>query len=464
MQVGEGRVAGAEVVQRQFQAQLLELGDEAAGLVAAFDQQGLGQFQDELLGGQAAVVQGLAHRVDQIAALGLGGRDVDGHLEGRQAFVQPGAGLTAGFVQGPGADLGNEPAALGNGHEMFGQDEAEFAMMPADERFDAGDLQGATADLGLIEKAQLLVTDGVAQVVLQRQCIQARLFLGGVEILDAMAAATLGQGHGLLGMAGELGVIGGVVGEDGHAHAGRDEEFLALDVQGQAQDPMQFFQTGGVLGIAGTAGQQGHEAVGAGARQPGAGGAEAAAAFRAGVAADQIVQPLADGFQEGIANGMAQTIVELPETVQVQQHERAGAGRGAQHRLQPAHEAGVIGQAGQQVLTQQTVPIEFQPQALAQLQQQGGFIQGLDQHVGQVQGESLAPQEAGITRGEQDDGQALPGRVLELLAQPVQAGIFGPIQMHEQQRRCALTLDDFLGFARILNDAERAQPMGIQQP
>ena len=394
---------------------MLELGDEAAGLIAAFDQQGLGQFQDELLGGQAAVVQGLAHGIDQVAALGLGGRDVDGHLEGRQAFVQPGAGLPAGFVQGPGADLGNESAALGDGHEVFGQDEAKFAVMPADEGFDTGDLQGATADLGLIEKAQLLVTDGVAQVVLQRQCIQARLFLGGIEILDAMTAATLGQGHGLLGMAGELGVVGGVVREHGHAHAGRDEELLALDVQRQAQDPLQLVHAGRVLGVTGAAGQQGHEAVGASTRQPGAGGAKAAATLGAGVAADQIVQPLADGFQEGIANGVTQTVVELPEAIQVQQHERAGAGRGTQHGFQSAHEAGVVGQAGQQVLTQQTIPIDPQSQALAQLQQQGGFVQGLDQHVGQVQGQGLPPQGAGISSREQDDGQALPGGVLELL-------------------------------------------------
>ena len=212
---------------------------------------------------------------------------------------------------------------------MFGQDEAEFAVMPADESFDAGDLQGAAADLGLIEEPQLLVTDGMPQVVFQRQCVQLGLFLGGIEILDAMAATPLGQGHGLLGMAGELGVVGGVVGEDGHAHAGRDEELLSLDVQRQAQYPLQLFQAGGVLGVTGATGQQRHEAVSAGTRQPGAGGAEAAAALGAGVAADQIVQSLTDGFQEGIANGMAQTIVELPETIQVEQHERAGAGRGA---------------------------------------------------------------------------------------------------------------------------------------
>ena len=279
-----------------------------------------------------------------------------------------------------------------------------------------------------------------------------------------MTAATLGQRHGLFGMAGELGVVGGVVREDGHAHAGRDEEFLALDVQRQAQDPLQLVHAGRVLGVTGAAGQQGHEAVGAGACQPGAGGAKAAAAFGAGVAADQIVQSLADGFQEGIANGVAQTIVELPEAVQVQQHERAGAGRGTQHGFQPAHEAGVIGQAGQEVLTQQTIPIDPQSQALAKLQQQGRFVQGLGQHVGQVQGQGLPPQGAGISSREQDDGQTLPGSVLELFAQPVQTGIFGPVQMHEQQRRCALTLDDLLGLTRMLNDAERAQSMGFQQP
>ena len=36
--------------------------------------------------------------------------------------------------------------------------------------------------------------------------------------------------------------------------------------------------------------------------------------------------------------------------------------------------------------------------------------------------------------------------------------------MHEQQGRCALTLDDLLGLTRMLNDAERAQSMGFQQP
>jgi len=36
--------------------------------------------------------------------------------------------------------------------------------------------------------------------------------------------------------------------------------------------------------------------------------------------------------------------------------------------------------------------------------------------------------------------------------------------MHEQQGRCALTLDDLLGLTRMLNDAERAQSMDFQQP
>ena len=42
-------------------------------MLAVFDQQGFGQFQREVFGGQAAVVEGLPDGGHQITPLGLGG-------------------------------------------------------------------------------------------------------------------------------------------------------------------------------------------------------------------------------------------------------------------------------------------------------------------------------------------------------------------------------------------------------
>ena len=345
---------------------------------------------------------------------------------------------------------------------MLGQDQSPVAVVPANEGLDAGDLEGPAADLGLIEELQLVVADGVAQVVLEGNGVDAHPLLRGVEILDAVAAAPLGHGQCLFGVPGELVVVATVVGKHGQADAGRDEQFPALDVQGQRQAALQFLQCLFVSRFTGAAGQQGHEAVGTGAGQPRAGGDGGTAPFGAGMVADHGIQPLADGLQEGITHAMPEAVVELAEAVEVQQHHGVGGGAGAQHHFQPAHEAAAVGQTRQQVLLEQPVTIDLEAQALAQLQVQGGFVEGLAQDVGQVQCQGFRPERVARARREHDDRQPLPGRRADGTTHPLQSLVIRTVYRQEQQRKCGLTVDEFVGLFQTVGHTQGAQMLGVQ--
>ena len=405
------------------------------------------------------MAQGLFDGGDQVAAQGLGGRDVDGDLQGRKAGVHPRAPLLAGGFQCPGADLRDLAGALGDGDEVFGQDQAAIAVVPADQGLDAGDLQALAADLGLVDQLQFVVPDGVAQVVFQGQRVDGAASLAGVEVFGAVPAATLGDGQGAFGAAGELVGIAGMIGKDGQADAGRDEQFLAFEVQGQGEAALQFLQAFVMGGLAGTPGQQCHEAVGAGAGQPGAGGEAGSASLRAGEAADECVEALADGLEKGVADAVAEAVVELPEAIEVEQHQGVGAGRDAQHHFQATHEAAAVAQSGQQVLLEQAVAVDAQAQAVPQLEDESGPIQRLEQDIGEVQAQGVLPEVVIGAGGQQDDRQVLPGGVLEPGGEPGEAGLVAGVQTDQHQGRRRAAADEVFGGLKVGGDLQFAQAL-----
>ena len=119
-QMRQAGVAGAEVVQRDLHPQGL---DPAQGLCDGRDiahQHALGHFDTQALRRQVRGQQGRLDLAHDVGVAKLVGREVHGHAHGRQSRLKPAHGLRASRVQDPGAQVHDEPGALGQGHGTAG--------------------------------------------------------------------------------------------------------------------------------------------------------------------------------------------------------------------------------------------------------------------------------------------------------------------------------------------------------
>ena len=105
-QVAERRVPGTEVVDRQLDADLPQLGQVGADPLAAAEQEGLGQLEEQRRRRQRRRVQGLPHAVDEprIAELAGGHVDRDVRAAGSSRLARLAAGAAARAATGPCRD------------------------------------------------------------------------------------------------------------------------------------------------------------------------------------------------------------------------------------------------------------------------------------------------------------------------------------------------------------------------
>src|SRR5829696_5719787 len=105
-EIGQGRVAGAEVVDGQVDAEGPQAAEALQHGLLVGGQDTLGDLQHQLVGVEAGGVQGAGHVLEQVGLLELAHRQVDAEervgLEGEAAL--PVAGGLAGGVQDPAAD------------------------------------------------------------------------------------------------------------------------------------------------------------------------------------------------------------------------------------------------------------------------------------------------------------------------------------------------------------------------
>ena len=163
--------------------------------------------------------------------------------------------------------------------------------------------------------------------------------LAGVE-LDAVAALGLGPVHGRVGVLHQGSDVLAVHREQADADAGADEEFLVVGDEGVAEAVQQFFRH--VLGVGALvqAGQQDDEFV-------------AALACDGVDIAQLFAQAPGDGFQQLVADRVAEAVVDVLEAVQVEEQHGAqllfflaflqGGG-------QARFEQQAVGQAGERVV------------------------------------------------------------------------------------------------------------------
>ena len=191
----------------------------------------------------------------------------------------------------------------------------------------------------LVVQLQFAARQRLAQVLGQRQMALRLLLQGGGEVAEAVAAQRLGLVHGLVGVLHQVAHFAAVVGEQRDADRGADEDSLALQFEGLAQQVEQLLRHRlGLLGLFERRQQHG-ELV--------------ATQARAGVTG---TQGAADAFggqlQQAVAGGVPQRVVDLLEQVEVEVEQRqpvAVALGVAQLLLQAVVEQATVGQAGQRI-------------------------------------------------------------------------------------------------------------------
>jgi hypothetical protein len=89
--------------------------------------------------------------------------DRDRHRS-RNARRRASALPAAGFAQHPASDRNDQAAFLGNRNETLRQHQAPFRMLPAQQRFDAGDALAFKVDLGLVMQRELAAFERPPQI------------------------------------------------------------------------------------------------------------------------------------------------------------------------------------------------------------------------------------------------------------------------------------------------------------
>ncbi len=184
-------------------------------------------------------------------------------------------------------------------------------MDPSHQCFESCDLS-VEADLRLVVQFHFACVEGPAEVTEEAQAIGGVAVALGLVHLHARAVP-LGLVHRHVRAAQQSLRVQGVVGEDGEAGAGLQDEREAVQVEGGAELRDQV--AGDALGAGGGVGdgEQDGELV-------------AAEAGGLGLLGQGLAQPVGDLEEQPVARQVAQGVVDRAEAVQVDQHEgRPGA-------------------------------------------------------------------------------------------------------------------------------------------
>ena len=338
-QIAEAGVAGAEVVHGDADTAAGEAADEIGGALDTGEGGGLGEFELQEAGAEAGAAERVLDFFEEGVAGKLDAGDVDGNLNGGARSALPEDGVGAGALHDIGAE-GNDKAALfGDGDEVHGRDGAEGGVGPAREGFEADDGVGGEIEFGLVVDADLAVLDGAAQFALEHHAFARGAAEAVAKLDDAVFAVALGGEHGAVGVAQELAAFGAVIGEDADADAGGDADGVVLDGKGVFED------------VEGTVG--GAVGVGHGLHVVKDEGELIAADAGEGVGlAEAGFEALGNLAEEGIADAVAEAVIDQLEAVEVDIEERdfavlaAALGEAVREAI---GEQAAIGQAGEVV-------------------------------------------------------------------------------------------------------------------
>ena len=332
-QVVERGIAGAEVVERQADAEIIELLHRRQRAVVVFEQQPLGDFHLEPLRRKPRLGERRDHLQGEAAIPELNRRQVDGDLDA----VRPSCRLAAGAVQGPFAERDDQAGLLGNRYEYRRRHRSAQRMGPAQQRLAGRHPAGAQVDQRLVIQMELLGAERFAQIELERAALLHRLLHVHGEETMAAAAAVFGRVQRHVGLLQELVGVNAVIRRHGDADRGADVHAMAVDFERFLQRARQAL--GEPLGVLAAlrAGLQHDELVAAEARDHIA-------------RLDDGAEPERDLLEQLVADRVAERVVDGFEPVEVDQVDGKvilAFVHGREHAADPLAELRPVGEAGE---------------------------------------------------------------------------------------------------------------------
>ncbi len=176
-----------------------------------------------------------ADGLDQAAATELQRREIDRHRRRRQPGRQPGRDLAAGGLEHPAADGHDQAAILGHRNEAGRRHLADFGIVPAQQRLEAGDAAAIDVELGLVGEAEFRAAQRLVQAILQQQVFAHLVVHRLVEEAIGVAAGRLGRVHRGIGPLQQGVEVLAVVRVEGDADAAARGDGVAVDEDGLGQ-------------------------------------------------------------------------------------------------------------------------------------------------------------------------------------------------------------------------------------
>ncbi len=287
----------------------------------------------------------------QAAVRELARRQVHGDGHRRQAERLPGDVLPADRVEHPFSDGHDQAGLFRDRDELHRRDRAQVRMAPAQQGLHAGDAAAPDVPLGLVLEFEFAEFQRVPQAGLEVETLERmRVQLLGIE-LEIVLAHLLGLVHRDVGVLRERPLVQAVLRIGADPDADRDAELLA-DQQERAGHRGEDLLSDGhdVLPVVEFR-KQDDELV---AAQPRHGVAVAQAALEA----------IGDFLQQLVAGLVAQRVVDLLESIQVQE----------QHREPPVVAMGLVDGLDEQLAEQAAVGQAGQPVVIGEVLDARGML------------------------------------------------------------------------------------------
>ena len=334
-EVRERRVAGAEVVDRDADAERAQATDDRLRLGRVGDDRALGDLQHQAIAGELPLLQEGRHVVRQRLLVEVPHRKVDRNRQPVAVGV-PLLDLAERLVEHELRDRVDQPGLLGQRDEVEGRHESARRVTPADQRLDARQRARAHVHLRLVVQHELALRDRTRQLGEQRQPVGVVMVdLGRVD--HAWRAGLLRRVHRDVGTLDEQIDVGPVLREERHPDARLDVERQAADLE-RATDRLEDPRKRLIERV---------EIADARHDEPELVSAEA----RDGVAlANRGLEASRELDEQQVAVVVPERVVDLLEAVEVDQHDAERLVLDRDRALDPLAEEGAVGEAGQAVV------------------------------------------------------------------------------------------------------------------
>ncbi len=166
--------------------------------------------------------------VHQLVITRLARRQVHCHMLNRvqQPFITPCRGLAAGRLQHPASQRHDDAAFFRHWNELCRIHIAEFAAVPACQRFHAHHPASAQIDLRLVVQLQFALIQGAPQIRFKLQALLGPQLHRRLEYLETVLAHVLGVVHRGICAARERACVGRIAWIHAHADAGANVKLV----------------------------------------------------------------------------------------------------------------------------------------------------------------------------------------------------------------------------------------------